>query len=153
MPDALERAIIRKLQDDLPLIKEPYMQIAEELGITEELLINKIKILKEKKMLRRMGGILYHQQAGFKANALVVWQAAEEEIQQTAKRMAAYKEVSHCYEREKLEDWPYNIYTMIHAQSFETCEAVILDIAKETNIKKYEVLYSIKELKKAFHCV
>lgn len=147
--EELDKAIIRKLQEDLPLVKEPYKQIAKELDITEDELLKKINLLKQKKMLRRIGGILHHRTAGFNANAMVVWEVPKERIRAVAEVMIGYQEVSHCYERETLPHWPYNIYTMIHADQYESCEALINHIAKETNLDKYQVLYSTQELKKS----
>lgn len=147
--DSLTRAIVRKLQGDLPLVREPYKQIAEELGILEEELFGKIRELKEKKALRRISGVLYHRALGFKANAMVVWQVPEENIREAAEYMAAQPAVSHCYEREMQPKWPYNLYTMLHAQNFEACEAHIKDLAKVTGISQYQALYSTRELKKS----
>ena len=38
----LEKAIVHKLQEDLPLVPRPYKLIADELGISEEELLVKI---------------------------------------------------------------------------------------------------------------
>ena len=149
MIDALERAIVQKLQGDLPLVQEPYKKIAEELGITETALLDKIKNMREKKILRRIGGILYHRTVGFSANAMVVWRIPAEHIEEAAKVMTSFSQVSHCYERETFEGWPYNIYTMVHAQSYELCETVILEMSKLLHLDEYEVLYSTRELKKS----
>lgn len=148
MENSLEKAIVRRLQEDLPLVPQPYKAIAEELGISEGELLNKIKDLNEKKMLKRIGAILHHRTVGFKANAMVVWSVPEEKVKETVSRMVLCKQISHCYERKSLTNWPYNIYTMIHSETFEDCDAVISDIAQNAGIEKYEVLYSVRELKK-----
>ncbi|WP_070000613.1 siroheme decarboxylase subunit beta [Cellulosilyticum sp. I15G10I2] len=147
--DKLEKAIIRKLQEDLPLVKEPYKQLASELGILEQVLLDKIKVLKEQQKLRRMGAILHHRAAGVKANAMVVWQVPEDQIAQVTAFMVSFEEVSHCYQRAPLPDWPYNIYTMIHSTEFKACEAIIKHIAELVHLNHYEILYSTKELKKS----
>jgi DNA-binding Lrp family transcriptional regulator len=148
MENSLEKAIVRKLQEDLPLVPRPYEVIAEELGITEEELLNKIQDLSKKKILKRIGAVLHHRTVGFNANAMVVWSVPEEKISDSVNKMISFKEVSHCYERKALSNWPYNIYTMIHAETIEDCEAIILELAKNTGIASYEVLYSTRELKK-----
>jgi len=149
MDNLLERAIVRKLQEDLPLVKEPYKHIADELGISEQELLSKINEMKDKKMLRRIGAILHHRTVGFKANAMVVWHVSEDRMMEVAHIMISFPQVSHCYERRTLPNWPYNLYTMIHSESLEVCEAIISQIIKITNIDTYEVLYSTKELKKS----
>ncbi len=148
MIDSIDEAIALRLQDDLPLVKEPYLHMAKELGITEEEVICRIENLKKRKVLRRIGAVLHHQKAGIKANAMVVWEVPEDQIQEAARLMASYDEISHCYQRQTLPKWPYNLYTMIHAKSREACEALIKEIAERTSIYRYEVLFSTKELKK-----
>lgn len=149
MTDALEQAIIRKLQEDLPLVLEPYRHIAEELGIGEEELLNKIKELKERKVLRRIGAILYHREVGFAANAMVVCKIPSDRMKEVAEIISSFPQVSHCYERSALPDWPYNFYAMTHSESFESCDAIILEMISAAKIEEYEVLYSTKELKKS----
>lgn len=149
MKNALERAIVRRLQEDLPLVAQPYKDIANELGISEQELLDKLKELKHKKALRRIGCILHHRTAGFKANAMVIWEVPKERMIEVTDMMIAFSQVSHCYEREILPEWPYNVYCMIHAETFEKCEAIISQIINKTSIYKYEVLYSTKEFKKS----
>ncbi|MDF2614370.1 MAG: hypothetical protein K0S71_2156 [Clostridia bacterium] len=145
----LEKAIIRRLQEDLPLVKEPYKHMAAELGISEQEFLDKMSSFKEQKMLRRIGAILHHRTAGFEANAMVVWKVPQQRVAEVTELMISFREVSHCYERQSLPEWPYNIYTMIHSTHFETCGALIKQIADLTHLDHYEILYSTKELKKS----
>ncbi|MFL0197225.1 Lrp/AsnC family transcriptional regulator [Clostridium sp. WILCCON 0269] len=147
--DLLDKAIILKLQEDLPLVLQPYKHIADELGICEEELLSRLKELNNKKVLRRIGAILYHRTAGFKANAMVVWNIPECRIKEVTDIMISFSEVSHCYRREVLSNWNYNIYTMVHSKTFEQCDNIISQISACVNIDKYEVLYSTRELKKS----
>jgi len=148
MDNSLEKAIVRRFQEELPLVPQPYKFIADELGISEQELINKIKELKERKILRRIGAILHHRTIGFKANAMVVWSVPIDRIREVTDIMISFPQVSHCYERKPLPNWSYNIYTMIHSESFHKCEDIILNISKASAVDKYDVLYSTKELKK-----
>ncbi len=148
MDKLLEKAIVRRFQEELPLVPQPYKFIADELGISEQELINKIKELRERKILRRIGAILHHRTIGFKANAMVVWSVPIDRIREVADIMISFPQVSHCYERKSLPNWSYNIYTMIHSESFHKCEDIILNISKASSVDKYDVLYSTRELKK-----
>jgi DNA-binding Lrp family transcriptional regulator len=67
MFSSLEKSIISLLQGDLPLTPTPYADMATELGISEEILLAKIKEFKKKGIVRRLGVILYHQRAGYNA--------------------------------------------------------------------------------------
>lgn len=149
MLDLLEKAIIRRLSEDLPLDSEPYKIIAEELGTSEEILLKKIKELHDKQIVRRVSGILYHRKSGYNANAMVVWIVPEDKVDNVGKTLSYFKEITHCYERPTFQDWPYNLFTMIHSETKEECENIIKKISEVINIKDYKVLYSTKELKKS----
>ncbi|KNY28057.1 AsnC family transcriptional regulator [Pseudobacteroides cellulosolvens] len=148
MLNDLDRKIIRILQEDILLQKEPFKAIAKDLDINEDALLERIHSLKEQKILRRIGAILHHRKAGFSHNAMVVWVVPEERSEEIGKLMASFSQISHCYKRVTFRDWPYNLYTMIHGQSKEECEEVVCNIAKITGVNEYEILYSTKELKK-----
>lgn len=149
MKNSLEEEVIYKLQEDLPLVPEPYKLVAEELGISEKELLNTIRDLHSRKVLKRISAILQHRRVGIEANAMVVWCIPEEKIESAVEKMVKYTEVTHCYERKVLENWNYNIYTMIHSETKSHCDEIILSISKEIKIDNYEVLYSSKELKKS----
>lgn len=149
MLDSLDKCVIRKLQGDISLTAEPYKLIAEEIGITEEKLLKKINDFYSKGILRRVGGILYHREAGFKANAMVVWIVPEDKIQEAGETMSSFKEVSHCYARPTAYNWPYNVFTMVHGQTKGQCEDTINKISNSVKIYDYKILYSTKELKKS----
>ena len=95
-----------------------------------------------------MAAILYHRRAGFSANGMGVWAVPEGEILETGKRMAAFRGISHCYERPTYPDWPYSVFTMAHGRSKEECDAVLHSIAGATGITDRATLYSSTEFKK-----
>lgn len=144
----LEKKIIALLQGDIPLTATPYADMASELGIAEELLLAKIDELKEKGFLRRIGAILYHQQAGYTANSMCAWQVSPERVSEVGQIMAAFPQASHVYERPTYEDWPYNFFTMIHGRTKEECAAVVREISRKTGIDRYIMLDSLREFKK-----
>lgn len=144
----LDKAVICRLQDDLPLVPQPYKIMADELGITEEGLLNKVRELYDKGIIRRFGAVLRHRKAGFKANVMVVWIVPEDRTGEVGKIMASFPQVSHCYQRSTFPGWPYNVFTMIHGQTTGECEAIIAEIVKAVEISSYELLYSTHELKK-----
>ena len=148
MPDDLERTIIHYLQDDLPLTARPFDVIAGKVGISEEELLERIKLQKEQGILRRFGANLVHQLAGLKANAMVAWYVPEDKIDEIGPLMATFKEVSHCYQRRIQGKWKYNLFTMVHGKSKSDCQGTARRIAEKTGIKDYVLLLSLKEYKK-----
>lgn len=148
MLDDLERRIIRHLQGDLPLTSKPFAVLASRVGISEEELLERIKLQKEKGVLRRLGANLNPQLAGFRANALVAWNVPDDRMDEIGPLMASFREVSHCYERRTQGKWKYNLFTMIHGKSREDCQGIIRAIAENTGIQDYVSLVTLKEYKK-----
>jgi DNA-binding Lrp family transcriptional regulator len=62
--------------------------------------------------------------------------------------MAAFREVTHCYQRQSCKDWKYNLYTMIHGDSEEQCHRIAEKMSAETGMTDYVLLFSEKEFKK-----
>jgi DNA-binding Lrp family transcriptional regulator len=105
--------------------------------------------MKERALLRRVAAILFHRRAGFSANGMGVWQVPEDRIADLGPRMAAYRGISHCYQRPTYADWPYSVFTMAHGRSKEECDAILDAIAEEIDgIEGRATLYSSTEFKK-----
>ena len=141
--------LIRVLQENLPDSLTPYDVLAQEMEWPAEELIARATRLLETETMRRFGGILRHRKAGFLANAMGVWQAEPEKAAGAGKIMARFKEVSHCYQRPALPDWPYSLFTMIHGRTVQDCEKVMEKIAEATGLDTYAMLFSTAELKKS----
>ncbi len=148
MLDDLERRIVHYLQGDLPLTARPFDVLAGKVGISEEELLERIKLQKEQGILRRFGANLVHQLAGLKANAMVAWYVPEDKIDEIGPLMATFKEVSHCYQRRIQGKWKYNLFTMVHGKSKSDCQGTARRIAEKTGIKDYVLLLTLKEYKK-----
>jgi len=144
----IDKEIIRALQEDLPICPEPFKEIAENLGISEDVLLERIHFFLDSGIMRRFGAALRHHQLGFKSNAMVVWKIPATYSNQAGHRMAQFSEVSHCYERPTYPDWPYNLFTMIHAASKDECFEIAKKIALAVGFFDYELLFSSHELKK-----
>ncbi|MFO7971823.1 MAG: winged helix-turn-helix transcriptional regulator [Desulfobacterales bacterium] len=148
MPTDLENEIIGLIQGDIPITQRPYLEMAQKLGISEKTLLERLKDLCNKGVIRRFGATLYHQKSGFQANAMVAWKVEEDRIDEAGEKMASFNEVSHCYRRNPTVDWPYNLYTMIHAKDEESCREIARNISIITQINTYSLLFSRRELKK-----
>jgi len=144
----LDKKIISYLQGDIPDSPEPYQLIAEMVGISQEDLFAKINAYKKEGIIRRFGAVLYHRPLGLKANAMVAWRVPSLLIQKVGEMMAAPTQVTHCYERATHKNWPYNLYTMIHARTQKECRQIVESISKTTGISDCKLLYSSKEFKK-----
>ncbi|OPX91662.1 MAG: hypothetical protein A4E54_00159 [Pelotomaculum sp. PtaB.Bin117] len=144
-----DKKIIRALQNGLPLVTRPYQSIAEELEMTEDELVEKIRSFITDGKIRRFGATVRHFELGFVANAMVVWDVPEEKVSETGRIMAGFKEVTHCYRRPRRPGWPYNLFTVVHGQSREYCAGIAKRLSRATGVTNYSLLYSTAELKKS----
>jgi DNA-binding Lrp family transcriptional regulator len=141
-------ALIRALQEDLPVEPEPFATMAARLGATVPDLFAHAERLKASGHLRRFAAILYHRKAGFRANGMAVWKVPEDDVARVGPLMAQFRAVSHCYQRPVYPDWPYNLFAMVHARTNDECQAIIDSIKDATGIEDYITLYSTTEYKK-----
>ena len=144
----LDKKIIASIQEDLAVAERPYLSIAQNLGISEEQLLDKLKDLCKREVIRRFGATLRHQRTGFTANAMVAWKVDEDRIEAVGQKMAAFQQVSHCYRRNPSREWPYNLYTMVHASDERSCQQTARKMSEATSVKDYALLFSREELKK-----
>lgn len=151
LPTEDDKRMIAVLQRDLPVQPRPFDTWAAEAGVEPEALLAAATVFVQRNYMRRFAAVLNHRKAGFGANGMAVWRVPEEELDDLGPRMAAFKAVSHCYKRPTYPDWPYSIFTMVHARSKDACEEAIAAIAQETGIDdpaRRAVLYSTYEFKK-----
>jgi DNA-binding Lrp family transcriptional regulator len=140
--------VIRAVQGDLPLRADPFADAARALGMTEAALVEHLLDLRRRGCLRRIAGILRHRDAGFAANGMAVWDVPAARIRDVGEAMAGYTAISHCYERPRYHDWPYNLFTMVHAHSTAECDAFVEELARAHALREHAVLYSTTEYKK-----
>jgi siroheme decarboxylase len=141
-------ATIRATQGNMPVVSDPYAPAAERLGVSQEEVLRRLESLRERNALRRVAAILFHRRAGFSANGMGVWAVPDEQILDVGRRMAAFRGISHCYQRPTYADWPYSVFTMAHGRSKEECDAILDSIAEQEGISQRATLYSSTEFKK-----
>ena len=143
-----DKAAIRELQEDLPLVPRPFDEMAGRLGSSTEALFQLAAEFQERKLMRRYSAVLHHRRSGFRSNAMIVWKVPAERSEEVGLLMAENPAVTHCYERPTFPDWPYTHFTMVHATSAEGCEEVEREISQATGITENQLLYSTREYKK-----
>jgi DNA-binding Lrp family transcriptional regulator len=139
---------VRVLQQDLPLEPAPFEGWAESLGVSQEEMFAKAGDFEASGVMRRFAAVLRHQKAGFVANAMICWRIPEEQLPDLGYRLASYPQVSHCFQRPVYPDWPYNIFSMVHARSRRGCREIAREMSDDIRISDYVTLYSTKEYKK-----
>jgi len=144
-----EKALVRAIDQQLPPVERPFAAVAEQISQSEEWVLSTLRDWKERGVLRRVGAVLYHRKAGLKANAMCVWQVAENDLLRAGSCVAARPEVTHCYQRPRLDAFPFDLYAMIHTVSWEATESLFRDISESCGLSGGELLASGREFKKS----
>ena len=120
----LDDQILLALQQGLPLCATPYQVIADRLGISQSLLLERLHVLRQQGVIKRWGVIVHHRPLGYRANAMIVIDVPDQQIDQLGQRISAYSFVNLCYQRPRQgSHWPYNLYCMIHGKDRDTVRA------------------------------
>jgi DNA-binding Lrp family transcriptional regulator len=143
-----DKLMIRTLQQDLPLVHEPFAQWAADAHISVDTLLAAASGFLARKQMRRFSAVLRHREAGISANAMGVWAVPPDQIDSFGTKAASFPAVSHCYLRKSYPDWPYTMFTMVHAPTQPQCETALAAISQATGITDYSALYSSREFKK-----
>ncbi|HXG59643.1 MAG TPA: Lrp/AsnC family transcriptional regulator [Thermoanaerobaculia bacterium] len=144
-----EIEVVRLLQRDLPLQPRPFDALARGTGMTGDDLLALARTLLRRGQMRRFGAVVASRRSGFVASAMGVWAVPEEQADDYGVKLARHRAVSHCYRRPRYDDWPYNLYTIVHGRSVDECESIISDLAIDTGLTEKCALYPIREYKKA----
>ena len=149
--DETDLAIMRATQAGLPLSPQPYQRIAEQLGLTADVVMARMTAMQEHGIIRRIGAVPNHYKLGYRFNGMTVWNVPDDIIDELGEKVGQLDFVSHCYRRPRhLPEWPYNLFAMVHGKSQADVDRQIRQIAGllgEYN-QGCEVLYSTKILKK-----
>ncbi len=145
----IEARVLAVLQAGFAGSRDPYKQMAERAGMDTEQFLVVLKDWKRRGKLRRIGAIVNHIKLGLTGGAMVAWQAESERIEEVGNILAGFEQVSHAYERQTAENWPYNIYTMVHGADVREVERTVNKMSRACGVTTYKILVTEKELKKA----
>jgi DNA-binding Lrp family transcriptional regulator len=125
-PDAAERRLIGALQDGLELVRQPFARLGERAGMDEAEVLRRVSGWIGEGMIKRFGVVVRHHELGFRANAMVVFDVPDAEVDRIGLQLAARQGVTLCYRRRRsLPHWPYNLYCMVHGRSRDEARPVI----------------------------
>ena len=150
-PDELDRALIVATQAGLPLVSRPYLNLARQLGASEEAVIARLEAMLANGTIRRIGAVPNHYAIGWTANGMTVWDVDDAEVDALGEQVGALAAVTHCYRRPRaLPAWPYNLFAMVHGQSKDEVRAKAAVIAELLggHCRASDILFSSRILKK-----
>jgi len=127
--DDINRAILNSIQSDFPLTPRPYLTIAEDLGLSEDDVLNRLKGLKKEGFIRRIGGNFVPEKLGF-ISTLCAARVPEDKIDLFAATVNRYPGVTHNYQRNN----QFNIWFTFIAPSMDEIHENLDRIRLETGI-------------------
>jgi len=145
----VERKVLAVLQEGLPESLTPYRDMAQRLGMETGQLLALLENWKRQGRLRRIGAVVNHFKVGLGAGAMVVWKVEPERVAEVGGILAGFEETSHVYERQVGQNWPYNMYSMVHGTSDQEVLKTVERMSQACGVCEYRVLVTEKELKKA----
>ena len=149
--NALDERIVRATQAGLPLVAEPYKAIAASLGIEHSEVLSRLEAMLADGRIRRIGAVPNHYALGYTANAMSVWDVADDAVDELGAQVGALACVTHCYRRpRRLPEWRHNLFAMVHGRSRADTEAHLAEIRALLGpaLRASDVLYSTRILKK-----
>lgn len=146
--DEKQRQIVRLLQEDLPLVPEPFAELAEQLDLSPADIVRQISQWLSQGVIRRFGAVVRHQRLGFRANGMAVFSVQNDRIDRIGAKLARQPEISHCYRRPRLDGWDYDLFAMVHGRSQQQVRKIVQHLARELDLSKYDILFSKTEYKK-----
>jgi DNA-binding Lrp family transcriptional regulator len=146
--DEKDLELLKVAQDGIVLTNQPYRVLGDLMGMNEDEVLCRLRALQDAGIIRRFAATIGHRALGIVANAMIAWKAAPEDVERAGEILASVEEVTHCYERATTDDWPYNLYTMVHSRSREDCLVTAARLSRLSGMDDYRVLFSEFEYKK-----
>lgn len=140
-----EQRLVRQTVGGLPLVPEPYAEVAKALAITEGEVIGAFERMLADGRIRRLGAVIRHRRLGYAANAMVVWDVPDELVSGIAPALARDPAVTLCYRRARSQpQWPYNLYCMVHGRERGRVRAEIERMSATYGLERFPraVLFS-----------
>ncbi len=142
-----DRALTQALTNGLPLQERPYARLGERLGMSEDEVLERLRVLTEARIITRMGVIVRHRALGWRSNAMVTWDLPDERIEAAGRALVRHPGVTLCYERVRRPGkWDHPLFCMIHAKSRSEAQGILADAAAMPELEgaRYQVLFSVR---------
>lgn len=129
--DNIDRKLLNLIQTNFPLVPEPYRELGEAVGIREDEVIARIKLLLENGVIRRLGGIFDSRKLGY-SGSLCTMKVAGDRIDEVAAVVNSFPGVTHNYIREH----HFNMWFTVLAESKEKLEDILNQIRERTGLEE-----------------
>lgn len=127
----LEIKVLNALQQQIPLVKKPYAQIADELATTEAAVLKCVADLAARGIIRRLGASINSRSLGY-VSLLAAAKVHPDQVAASAKFINSFAEVTHNY----LREGEYNIWFTIIAPARERLQDILSQVEKTAGVEK-----------------
>lgn len=148
--DSRDYALVEAIQEGLPLVAQPYAEIAGFIGASEAEVLSRLTRLLDHGVIKRLGIVVRHHELGFRANAMVVWNIPDGQVEEFGRCVGASGLVNLCYQRpRRLPAWPYNLFCMIHGKDRDAVLAHLDHLRDQCGLTHFthEILFSKQRFK------
>ena len=148
--DEDDKRLIAAIQRGLPLVHRPYAAVAEQIGLHEAEVLARVQRLLDNGIIKRLGVVVRHHELGYRANAMVVWDVPDAQVNELGQCLGRFDFITLCYRRpRRLPEWPYNLFCMIHGQDHEAVLARVRQLVESCALEAipHQVLFSRRRFK------
>jgi DNA-binding Lrp family transcriptional regulator len=147
--DGTDHLLLRLTQEGIPLVEDPFREIAGRAGVSEDEAVSRLERLYRAGIIKRIGVSLNQRKLGIVANALVAWKIPKDALDGAGKKLSSEKEVTHCYERSIVPGvWEYNVFTVLHGRDHRSVEEMVSRLAGTISHRGYAILFSTEQFKR-----
>lgn len=147
--DDKDVALLHATQNGIPLVEEPFRDIADALQMSAEDVILRLRKMRDAGVIRRFGASIDNRKVGISANAMVCWNVPGNRVEEVGETFAQNDRVTHCYLRKTIPGrWRHNLFTVLHGHDHATVERLVKEMSITSGIKDYAILFSTREFKK-----
>ncbi|PSQ01175.1 Lrp/AsnC family transcriptional regulator [Halobacteriales archaeon QS_4_70_19] len=145
----VERRLLLEIQDGFPLTRTPYRDVAAAIDAPVDEVLAGVERLLANGCIKRIGCVVNHLVTGFDANCMVVWDVPDADLDERGEAVGSLPYVTLCYHRPRRpeQDWPYNLFTMVHGREAAAVDAKVDELAADHLPYDHERLYSTETLK------
>lgn len=145
-----DRRLLAAIADGLSLTPRPYDAVGATLGMSGAAVQARLGALLASGAIKRLGVIVRHHELGYRANAMAVWDVADDKVGAVGKAMAEFPFVRLCYRRARRPPaWRYNLYCMVHGRDRAVVLAQIAELNRDLGLgdRPHDVLFSRRRFK------
>ena len=137
-----EALVLNRVQKGIPCVGKPFLEIGNDIGCSEDEVLDTLTRLKENGVIRNISGIFEGEKLGYYLS-LVAFEVPEKKIDEAAAIINSHPGVSHNY----LRGHRYNVWFTLAEEDKESFDKTVSVLALKSSASDFLVLRNEKLLK------